>query len=157
MRYDMGKVLTERPRAHGHYARTPKGSRRLFAQQERDDELPKYESIDFCWKRGLFLKEFTDLIGPLYRFIRSRVGRKWNDVYSEIRERVNPSSLQQIHLLDHIDGTFGMVHTKVGLIDGEPYDFSGNGKIARITSARRYEVYYVCPVSGLLLIAPKEK
>jgi hypothetical protein len=51
------------------------------------------------WKER---KEFSDLIGPLYRFIHSRVGRKWDDVYSEICANLKGRNTQQQHIINHL-------------------------------------------------------
>lgn len=151
MRSDMAKVLTERPRA-GMRTKTPKGTRRYYARLERDDMMPKRERIRERWQRTYNEKGFTDLIGPLWRFLRSRVGQRWDDVYSEICAHINPSSLQQIHLLDHVKG---MVCTNVVLLDGVPYEYSNYG-LLRVVSPPGREYFYVCPESGRLLLSPTE-
>jgi hypothetical protein len=48
-------------------------------------------------------KSFTDLLGPLRRFLIGQVGRPWNKVYAELRERISPASTVQIHILGHVE------------------------------------------------------
>lgn len=47
---------------------------------------------------------FTDKLNPTERFLRSRAGRPWNDVYSELCRRYDRRSLKGYHLVSaHID------------------------------------------------------
>ena len=40
---------------------------------------------------------------PLERFLEKSVGRNWNKVYSEIRERIDPRRAIGLHVLQHLD------------------------------------------------------
>lgn len=97
MRADMAKVIVERPR-RGHatlHYRRPRGT------VEQLEELPAVEGIRNR-RRTRDWKEFSDVLGPLRNFVQSRVGRPWNKVYSEICERLKPTSTPQQHVLDHL-------------------------------------------------------
>ena len=97
---------------------------------------------------GYDCKEFSDLLGPLRQFLISRVGRKWDDVYSEIRERLNPNSTAQIHILSHVDD---MVEPHVWIDEsGQPH----SKPHARWASLRGGEMY-VHPLTGMLCRLPE--
>ncbi len=48
-------------------------------------------------------KSLNENLAPLVRFLRSSCGRPWNDVYSEIRERISPKSAVQLHIWQHVE------------------------------------------------------
>lgn len=98
MRSDMKKVLTERPRRGGCY--TYKDFRPRKCQGEYADDLPSNQGMrrPYGWET----KEFSDLLGPLQRFLRGCVGRSWDDVWSEICTVVNGGSTVEQHLRGHV-------------------------------------------------------
>lgn len=94
MRADFTKVLTERPRAGGDKYRVvrPRGP-------VGEDDVGHKVGMRAPHRER---KEFTDLIGPLHRFLQSRVGKPWAKVHSEICANLKGRSTQQQHLLDHL-------------------------------------------------------
>jgi hypothetical protein len=50
----------------------------------------------YGWDR----KEFSDLLGPLKRFLHSCIGRKWDDVWSDICANLSTNTVDQ-HLRGH--------------------------------------------------------
>lgn len=158
MRSDMSQVVIERPRRGGRC--TTRGrfkvdsgyrSRPGWYQPIDDDDLDV--DLDDHFPRGMSLrkvhkirgdwKEFSDLLGPLEGFLRSRCGRRWDDVYSEISEHLNRDSVTHAHIYQHLY-SFVDVKTSAGS-DGEVTSHDG-GRFGRIISE-----FYVCPFSGLLL------
>ena len=135
MRPDMFEVLIERPRG-GMRLNKPKGYRRAMRRMPLD-EAPRWESTGRRWR--VPTKWQTDLIGPLRRFLRSRLGHPWNNVYSEIRKRIDGRSLIQEHLLQHV---YWEVERYVVLEGGRAYTVGG----FPIRAGR----LYVCPATGLL-------
>jgi len=139
MRADMSKVLTERPR-HGH-ARSYHNIRQRHHRGDIDT-LPTQEGIRRPHVLYDARKDFSDLLGPLRRFLWSSRGRRWNLVWSEICS----------HLADDTTGAHLKVHvlqevtTKVVLAD--------DGKVYEPIDRwhRRHEVdgLYVHPVTGLI-------
>ena len=101
MRHDMQKVLTERPRY---------GSRRGYDEvrhrENRGDpgDLPAYQGMrrPYISHHGSDAKEFSDLLGPLKRFLASCTGRPWDDVWSEICQQVDDTSTTGRHLREHV-------------------------------------------------------
>lgn len=152
MRSDMKKVLTERPRAGGRI-KSPKGDKRQWQKCSAED-YPKREKIRVKWTSSFRGKVFTDVLGPLYRFLLAQVGRKWDTVYGEIARNLPKTSMQNIHVYTHL-WEFVIKDVKIvegvacyngGRLDGEP-----------ITSFGRYSRLYVHPKSGLLRKAKKSK
>lgn len=98
MRKDFNKLLCEHER-HGsdrsyHEVRHSK----KFANDEARRESMK--------KRHTVLhnrKEFGENLSPLYRFIKKSVGRKWNDVYSELCQTFDMRSVINQHIMFHLE------------------------------------------------------
>lgn len=111
MRYDMAKVLVERPR-RGH-GESYKPIRR---RENRGDpeSLPGKDSMRRPHLKGWGGKEFSDHIMPLKRYLESQIGRKWDDVFSEISAQIRGNGTVQRHILQHV---FGFINTKVVRLD----------------------------------------
>jgi hypothetical protein len=94
MRRDMKEVLVETGR---RWKGCKKGWSRLF--REPDDE-PAHTSMR---PKGMYdYFEQGDKLNPLVRFLESRVGRRWDDVYSEICRVNDKRSMLGFHLLTHL-------------------------------------------------------
>jgi hypothetical protein len=142
MRADMKKVLTERPRAHGIYSYND------FRQRENAgdyDDLPSHQGMrrPYGWER----KEFSDLLGPLQRFLRRSVGRPWDDVWSEICQAVGSGNTVDQHLRGHVEQE---VETNTVVVDGKVMSYGRFGYGALGTPWH----LYVDPRDGLIYAAP---
>jgi hypothetical protein len=60
--------------------------------------------------RGRGTKNLNENLAPLVRYLRTQVGRPWDKVYSEICERLRPTSAVQQHVRDHLED-FLVIHT----------------------------------------------
>lgn len=121
MRPDMFKVIVERPRlvrGGGGKSEEPKGYRRRLSRMPQED-WPKFESNARHRRYGWWAKPINRNLAPLRRYLRKQVGRPWDEVYSEIRDRLFPDSPVKSHLLDLI--RLG-VDVDVVMYDGRPYD-----------------------------------
>ena len=98
MREDMAKLLVERPRLGGG-GKYRRGTLREW-QRVSPDEWPKSERIKERWTRAP--KMLNENLAPLWRFLRSRCGRPWDDVYGEICQRINRDSAVQLHVWQHL-------------------------------------------------------
>lgn len=134
MRSDMYKVIIQRPRAGGG----SKEAKGYWRGQQRiaDDESPHREGMKKKWSSNR--KYQTDLLGPLRRFLRSRLGQHWNKIYSELCEHVDKRNIVQAHLLDHVAWE---VAKDVVIKDGEIVSFDWR---------TLWQEFYVCPKSGVL-------
>jgi hypothetical protein len=149
MRSDMKKVVTERPRGGGR-GKTPKGERKVW-QDCAPEDYPKREKIRVKWGDG---KWFTDVLGPLYRYLLKQVGRPWNAVYSEICANLPKTSMQNRHVYTHI---WQFVEKDVKIVDGVACFGQGYWRDTPIISIGRYAQLYIHPGHGLLCKARKHK
>jgi hypothetical protein len=140
MRRDMAKVIVERPRL-GSRLRSRKKGYRKQCQKSAVEDLPIHEPMLGRW-RGMqrFLNEH---LGPMRRFLRSRVGRPWNKVHQELCEHVSFDNAVQMHVLTHV---FDYVERLVE-VDGRRLLFATGWRRGRELPAGHL---YVCPNSGLL-------
>lgn len=95
---------------------------------------------------------YATLSRPLDRYLRSNIGRPWNDVYSEICERANNSNkIEKFKLFYVLEGK---VNTNdVQMIDGVPHNIRAyHGIIFDI-----WNEFYVHPDTGILCYDRKPK
>lgn len=147
MREDFAKVITERER-RGSVGRKydRKGYRKRLVKEGLD--AVKHESIK---ARGLDDKNLTDVLGPIYGFLDKSVGRRWDDVFSEISERLPASAgVSLSHARDHL---LREVELNTKRIDGKVCN-SKNEPIPA-DSWSRHE-YYVSPEGILCKIKTKK-
>ena len=146
MRSDMAKVVTERPR-RGHANPSKKWGRRLgMNEYDADDHGPTRAPIARHHQYGWNAKEFSDVLGPLRRYLRKQVGRPWNQVWSEISRTLDNRSLSGQHILDHIRWEVTQ-QARLGA-DGGVYD-------TRLSAPIPVSGLYVHPTTGLLCYAPE--
>jgi len=141
----MHKVVIERPRwspgrdKHGRRANLP------------DELQPKYEGMRRAHSRR---KGFTDLLGPLRRWLHTQVGRPWNDVYSEACAVIKPDSVirahVKTHLLEMVEQNTFIAGGQVSVVD----HFRGGGVRPVVETRWGWTRYYVHPETGLLLKIP---
>lgn len=127
MRSDMSKVVIERPRRKS-WDRSPslKTGRRIHRYDENNeyDELPQREKYSMGWQGGKSNgKSFSDLIGPLERYLRCNVGRPWDKVYSELCEHLDRRKTTGRHIFEHVEMLVSL-HCYLGA-DGKVYDRGG--------------------------------
>lgn len=141
----MHKVVIERPRWNPGPG---KGRRRA----NLSDELqPKFEGIKrphFC-RKGL-----TDLLGPLKRWLRSQVGRPWNEVYSEACSVIKPDSVVRAHVKTHL---LEFVERHTFMKNGEVFARWCNEEMPVVELRGRWRICYVHPETGVLMAMPPWK
>lgn len=151
MRKDFSKVVTERPRSNGRWGKDYQGIPGKRLKEIQIDEDLHFKREPMSMSRGT--KQFTDVLGPLRRYLKKQVGRSWNKIYSDFCRNFNRNSNTQNHLIRHaLDYVaFNVQYIKEGK-DKVPYTSEGY----RISSFKN-EYFYVCPETGILKIAPKIK
>lgn len=97
MRKDMDKVIVERPRIKDKWAK--KNHSRARA---KIDSLPSKEGMRRPHIVNYGGKTLNENLSPLRRFLMSNVGRRWDDVYSEISSNLRTDNAVQQHVRDHI-------------------------------------------------------
>jgi len=104
MRHDMFNVIVERPRS---------GSKSRFGEVRNNKKIQEFleeTSISKIGTRKLITyavgwdrKNLNENLNPLTRFLWSKVGQPWDNVYSEICEHIDSNSTVQKHVLDHLN------------------------------------------------------
>ena len=138
MRSDMQKVIVERPRWGSRMLN--RGTARRIRPVEVDED---FDSGSTRVSSAMQDKMFNEHLNPLWRYLRSNLGRPWDKVYSEIRSRIDGRGVLGNHVLDHL---FCEVETNCIL----------DGREVRTTEGLRVYGFYVHPSSGLLLEAPRQ-
>ncbi|MCB9570120.1 MAG: hypothetical protein H6710_23420 [Myxococcales bacterium] len=144
MRWDMYKVIIERPRAGAGWCRDG-GRRRRWRHDPESAETHEPMS------RGRGSKHLTENLAPLRRFLRRQVGRRWDDVFSEICRTLRPTCAVQFHVLEHLDD---MVELHAEEVDGRVFgcpSWGGYRELWRSQSAP----FYVSDESGILRLLPE--
>ena len=145
MRSDMHKVITERPRAGRSWATQFPRPMLPF------DEQPKFQGIKRPHRNR---KYFSDLLGPLKRWLQAQVGRRWNDVYSEACAVIKPDSVVRAHIKTHL---LDFVERQTLMKNGGVWCFAKwgvDGEVPVATTAGPWKRFYVHPESGLLCAMP---
>lgn len=110
------------------------------------DEIPEPELMHVY-------KEFSDKLGPMYRWIDAQVGRPWDEVRSEVFQKFDTSTTAGRHItFDHL--LRSVVETNSGW-DKWGHNFWDPNSNSRISYWRRSE-YYVNE-QGILCRTTKEK
>lgn len=118
MRADMFKVIINRPRWGSNFAPSPKLARKLTAD---------YKHIGM--KRHALLatpytKHLNENLAPLTRFLRSKRGRHWDDVFSEICAQLDTGSTVKMHVRLHLED---LVATRISI--GRQGEWMFEGKV----------------------------
>lgn len=116
MREDMFKVIVERPRGASRWA--PKSKLRLDKCPDRANATGHRMALE---QRG-WTKCLNENLAPLKRYLHAQVGRKWDDVFSDICAHLDTGSTVKMHVRTHIDD-FVMRHVrrdKDGHLTGHP-------------------------------------
>lgn len=151
MRSDMYEVLIERPRGGAGWGRKwQKPNWRCLDQDDgpRDGGPTRQRMKPRCPSKWL-----SENLQPMVRFLRSRVGRPWDQVYSEMCAHIAVRSAVQKHVLDHVRQ---YVERNPIFIDGVPHEPCAAGGRYRTVSGY-HEGFYVCPQTGLLLAARSKR
>ncbi|HMV86580.1 MAG TPA: hypothetical protein PLD20_01235 [Blastocatellia bacterium] len=146
MRKDMSKVVVERPR-YGHKDLSKKTKLRInrYDPGNEYDDLPNRLTASMSRRT----KGFTDVLGPLKKFLQSNVGQPWDKVYSELCEHLDRRKTTGRHVFQHLED---YIETKcfVGE-DGEIYACEDRGGIQPVNDSHRWRArFYVHPKTGLL-------
>jgi hypothetical protein len=100
MRSDIQYVVIERPRSGASKHEVRRRRRKNNDKRFFEDAPVNQSSSRGSW--GYHGKQLTDFLEPLYGLLRKRCGQRWDDVYSEIRSGLNPSSTTHKHVFDHL-------------------------------------------------------
>lgn len=153
MRDDFAKQLVERERI-GHKMKYG-DTRHSKAFKHVDEYFGGREGIKKRHHLGYSTKSFNENLNPLWGWLRSVVGKKWDKSYSELRKKFDARSTINAHILQHLFQEVE-VHTFVGekgavMFMDTRYTNKGEQPISKC-----YKDYYVCPKDGTLKITKKQ-
>lgn len=151
MRDDMAKVVTERPRrGHGNKSNKTTGPR--IRRYDPDGEYDEPTRLPIARHRqyGYDAKEFSDLVNPLKRYLRTCIGRPWSKVHSELSLKLDRRSVSGSHIWDHV---MWEIETDCYIGD-DGLAYTNNRKYVGWTSERPIEGLYVHPKTGLIREQP---
>lgn len=164
MREDIAKVLVERARKGGVGNRESRRNRHETRQACKDvafnDEI---ETDNFRGMKRVHtakknsydnLKELNENLKPLRRFLKSKIGCKWDDVYKEIMSGLNLNNAVQYHVWQHLIG-FGEVETKTYMENGIVMASGVLGPRSMTDSPYGGDEFYVDPRDGTLRCTKK--
>ncbi len=146
----------------------PRGGRRISLKKVTGFKKQLYKITQDAIQDGLLnpylikpinkSKYLSDHLGPLRRFLRrrsppqaSQVGQPWNDVYSQLCQRLDPSTMAGQHVIDHV---WGYVERHVEIIDGGFYSKPYQGYRNQLDTSYR-DRFYIHPETGILCAAEK--
>ncbi len=140
MRADMFKVIVERPRWGSRHAQSPKlkwdSSRGL-----RQIGLKRHALVS-----APYSKRLNENLAPLVRFLRSRRGRRWDDVFSEICAGIDTGSTVKMHIRQHLED---FVLSRISI--GRCGEWMFEGMVIEISHHRfRRRDFFVDPRDGIL-------
>ncbi|MFB8790188.1 MAG: hypothetical protein U7123_15355 [Potamolinea sp.] len=140
------EIVIERPR-YGSSDKNWKKDKKNFQITDDDNyEGSRYEPL--CRAKT---KALSDHLGPLRRLLRSKVGQRWDDIYSELCQRLDSSTVTGQHVLDHL---WDYVERHVVLIDGVPYRKISSAYKQKPLAYWRNE-FYIHPDTGILCLVEK--
>lgn len=142
MRSDMAKVIVERPRYGSRLSAKKKGYRK-YLQKVGVESLPRHEPMKGRW-HGMN-KFFNEHLGPMQRFLRSRIGRPWNTIHQELCENIDLGNVVQKHVMTHV---YQYVQRYVEEQGGRLIRCDGYGRSLPLRAGQMY----VCPRTGILRI-----
>ena len=110
------------------------------------EEAPRIESMGGTYAH----KRLNENLQPLVRFLRSRVGRPWDEVRSEIAAQISCKSAVQKHVLDHLRD-YVVQNVRIVGSTVEPIQYRWPGRVESV--GMRFS-FYVDPDTRALRLAP---
>lgn len=139
MRADMFKVIVERPRWGSRHAPAVKLKRSNpgihFIGHKRHAKT-----------EAAYWKSLNENLKPLIRFLRSRRGRRWDDVFSEICAALDTGSTVKMHVREHLED---FVATRISIGRQGEWLFEGDLLGRRGRWSHRWR-FFVDPADGVL-------
>ncbi|HEY9809766.1 MAG TPA: hypothetical protein V6D13_10610 [Halomicronema sp.] len=134
----------------------PRNGMRLSSTKVKGFQKSLYKLTEIASEDGLLspyliktrtrTKYLSDHLGPLRRLLRSKLGKPWDEVYGELRRRLDFNTVTGLHVLSHV---WDFVYKDVEIIDGEVYVKPGTWRFSGGIGGRR-DRFYVHPETGIL-------
>uniref|UniRef100_A0ACD5GVA2 Uncharacterized protein n=1 Tax=Desertifilum tharense IPPAS B-1220 TaxID=1781255 RepID=A0ACD5GVA2_9CYAN len=108
------------------------------------------ESLRRPWREGNCAKYFSDHLVPLRRLLRSKVGQHWDDIYSELCQRLDRKTVIGQHVFHHI---WDIVERDIIMVDGVPYRKVRRKDTEPTPFSHWRGGLYIHPETGILCLA----
>jgi len=147
----LDKIIIERPR----YGSRDK-AKKVQGYRKRLDKITQEAQEDGFLQPYLFkprkTRHLSDNLAPLYRWLRSKVGQPWDDVYSQLCQQLDTKSTIGQHVLEHLWQT---VERHVEIRNNQIY--AKHKPNYPLTSGQTHPKFYVHPETGIFCIAPRKQ
>lgn len=147
MRDDMHEVIIERPRRGSrmsHVRRLGRVDPKRTTMHD-PESLPLRIGLGRAAQQNRRTKQFSDLLGPLRRYLARQVNRPWDKIWSEICKNLKAENPAQRHVRLHVHD-FVAIDTSVR--DGAVWVIDRWGRADPLTAG--YDELYVDPRTGIL-------
>lgn len=140
MRADMFKVIVERPRIGAGHAPSPK------LKKDRNLDRQTVGLKRQVWECAGYTKHLNENLAPLVRYLRRQVGRRWDEVFSEICARLDTGSTVKMHVRQHLED-FVMIR----ISRGRRGELLHNGRVLTPNTLTSWRAeFFVDPEDGIL-------
>lgn len=146
MRSDMYKVIVERPRHGSWRSNATVGACRREERPRDPDAMEALMASAPMMPRDDGRKYLNENLSPLRRFLLGNVGRRWEDVYSDLRAHLSPRNAVQMHVCEHLE-EFVSLHVRIDGRKVYPMTTRWNGDRPLRDDGR---TFYVDPVTRRL-------
>lgn len=137
MREDMFKVIVERPRWGSRHATKTK------LRYDKCEGRSRVTGRRLASETG-YRKSLNENLAPLKRYLHKQIGRRWDDVFSEICKHLDTGSTVKMHVREHLDD-FVDWHVRIKP-DGELWTSQGWGGETKLIDS--WVELYVDPDDG---------
>lgn len=159
----LDRIVIERPR----YGMRISSHKKIRKQIKQELQQAKYDyleaeigSLKPCYKqatRGIKTKSFSDHLNPLFRWLYSKKGSPWNEVYAELSQLLKFNTLSGQHILLHV---WDFVERDVVMIDNVPYTHKYSFYLRKYSLSQLGEGFrdelYIHPETGILCVVKKQ-
>jgi hypothetical protein len=143
MRKDFHKVIIEVYRRGGRF-KFPRATEMC----DDIDEFPAGGKIGVRRPHIRYRKEQADNLSPLRRYLHSKIGENWDNVWSEISSVLKGNGTLQDHVKGHV---FDLITINTVMIDGEVWEKPKFGHYSRVRGL------YVHPETKIVCDTPPGK
>jgi hypothetical protein len=150
MRKDFGRLVIERERRGSSAKNLKMRKTGRFLLESPDWKEWDYDGplrirtsglggVKHSYDRHMGEKSFTDVLTPVHGYLRKSVGRKWDDVFSELTVALGRGTWPIRHVL-----------TSHALAEVSIHTYCENGKVCSQPKKYDYDDYFVDPRDGTL-------
>ncbi|GEM_PF-862854 len=149
----LGEIVIERPRGGMRIS-----AKKLTGYKKELQKITEEASEDgllspYLIKIRKRTKHFSDHLGPLRRWLYSKIGQPWDAVYKELCQQIETKTLIGQHLLVHV---WQFLERDVELIDEVPYNKKRYSYSERRQLGYWRDQLYVHPDTGIVCLAKRK-